>query len=321
MEYYIGCDLGGTNIKAGLVNVNSGQVLFSKSIPTFSREGEKAVIDRMAELMTSLIAETQIPYADIGGVGVSAPGMLDLDKGLTVFLPNLPGQWRNVPLKAKLEQKLKLPVALLNDVRAITYGEWAYGAGKGVDDMACFAIGTGIGGGLIINKKLLLSNGGTAGEFGHLTVEIHGPLCGCGNNGCLEAYASGPAIATMGVRAVEQGWTTKIAELCGGDLNLIDTKLIADAAASGDKVAKDIWDSAGYYLGICVANVILITGPQRIVISGGVAAAGELLLEPIRRVIKERIFVVPTDKIQVVQGSLGNDAGILGTAKWAEVNN
>ena len=320
MEYYIGCDLGGTNIKAGLVNVTSGQVIFSKSIPTFSREGHDAVINRMAELMASLIVETQVPGDEIGGVGVSAPGMLDLEKGETVFLPNLPGQWRNVPLKARLEEKLKLPVALLNDVRAITYGEWAYGAGKGTMNMACFAIGTGIGGGLIIDGKLLLSNGGTAGEFGHLTIDIHGPLCGCGNNGCLEAYASGPAIATMGVRAVEQGWTTKIAELCGGDLNLIDTKLIADAALSGDKVAKDIWESAGYYLGISVANVILIAGPERIVISGGVAAAGELLLEPIRKVIKERIFVVPIDKIDVVQGTLGTDAGILGTAKWAEVN-
>ena len=321
MEYYIGCDLGGTNIKAGLVNVTSGQVIFSKSIPTFSREGHDAVIERMAEVMASLIVETQIQNRDIGGVGVSAPGMLDLEKGETVFLPNLPGHWRNVPLKARLEEKLKLPVALLNDVRAITYGEWAFGAGKGVENMACFAIGTGIGGGLIVNNKLVLSNGGTAGEFGHLTIDIHGPLCGCGNNGCLEAYASGPAIATMGVRAVEQGWTTKIAELCGGDLNLIDTKLIADAALSGDKVAKDIWESAGYYLGISVANVILIAGPERIVISGGVAAAGELLLEPIRKVIKERIFVVPIDKIDVVQGTLGTDAGILGTAKWAEVNN
>lgn len=321
MEYFIGCDLGGTNIKAGLVNIHSGQVIFSKSIPTLSREGSDAVINRMAEVISFLISETQISRSEIGGVGVSAPGMLDLEKGETVFLPNLPGNWRHVPLKSRLEEKLNLPVALLNDVRAITYGEWAYGAGKGVDNMACFAIGTGIGGGLIINKKLLLSNGGTAGEFGHLTVEIHGPLCGCGNNGCLEAYASGPAIATMGVRAVEQGWTTKIAELSGGDLNVIDTKLIADAALSGDKVARDIWESAGYYLGIAVANVIITTGPSRIVISGGVAAAGELLLEPIRKVIRERVFVAPIDKIEVVQGTLGNDAGILGTARWAADNN
>ncbi len=317
MKHYIGVDMGGTNIKAGMVDIELGTVIFSKSLPTLAREGHDAIIERISLAVDALIAETSIPKNKIGGVGVSAPGMLDLAKGETVFLPNLPGQWRNIPLKTRLERNLELPVALLNDVRAITYGEWAFGAGQGVDNMACFAIGTGIGGGLIINKQLLLSNGGTAGEFGHLTMDIHGPLCGCGNNGCLESYASGPAIATMGVRAVEQGWTTRIGELCDNDLNRIDTKLIAQAALEGDKVAQDIWDEAGSYLGIGVANIILTTGPSRVVISGGVASAGELLLAPIRKVIRERIFVVPTEHIQVVQGALGNDAGILGMARWA----
>ena len=317
MKHYIGVDMGGTNIKAGMVDIELGTVIFSKSLPTDSREGHDAVIERISLAVDGLIAETGIPKSKIGGVGVSAPGQLDLAKGETVFLPNLPGQWRNIPLKARLERNLELPVVLLNDVRAITYGEWAFGAGQGVDDMACFAIGTGIGGGLIINKQLVLSNGGTAGEFGHLTMDIHGPLCGCGNTGCLEAFASGPAIATLGIRAVKQGWTTRIAELCDNDLNRIDTKLIAEAARTGDQVAQDIWESAGYYLGIGVANIILITGPSRVVISGGVAAAGELLLAPIRRVIRERVFVVPTAHIEVVQGELGNDAGILGMARWA----
>ncbi|MCJ7696009.1 MAG: ROK family protein [Anaerolineaceae bacterium] len=317
MKHFIGCDLGGTNIKAGLVDVERGQVLLSHSIPTLAREGHAAVIKRIANVVESLISETKMSKSDIGGMGVTAPGRLDLIKGETIFLPNMPGQWRNIPLKTNLENLMELPVVLLNDVRAITYGEWAFGAGKGVDDMACFAIGTGIGGGLIVNKQLLLSNGGTAGEFGHLTIDIHGPLCGCGNKGCLESYASGPAITTMGVRAVEQGWTTLITELCENDLNRIDTKLIADAALNGDKVAKDIWETAGYYLGIGVANVIITTGPSRIVISGGVSAAGELLLAPIRRVIKERVFVVPTEHIAIVLGQLGNDAGILGMAGWA----
>lgn len=317
MKYYIGCDLGGTNIKAGLVDVESGKALLSYNIPTLAREGHSAVIQRIADAVKSLVSDTNTLLSDIGGVGVTAPGRLDLVKGETIFLPNLPGQWRNIPLKANLEKMLELPVVLLNDVRAITYGEWAFGAGQGVDDMACFAIGTGIGGGLIVNKQLVLSNGGTAGEFGHLTIDNHGPLCGCGNNGCLESYASGPAIVTMGVRAVEQGWTTLITELCDHDLNRIDTKLIAEAALSGDKVAKDIWESAGYYLGIGVANIIITTGPSKVVISGGVSAAGDLLLAPIRKVIKERVFVVPTEHIEVVLGSLGNDAGILGIARWA----
>ncbi|HOV30106.1 MAG TPA: ROK family protein [Anaerolineaceae bacterium] len=316
-QYYVGCDLGGTNIKAGLVDLLSGQVIASKNTKTLSYEGHEAVIRRMADLIMSLVAEAGFEWDQIGGIGVSAPGRLDLEKGETIFITNFPGHWINVPLKATLEEYLHVPVYILNDVRAITYGEWAFGAGKGVDCMLCFAIGTGIGGGVVMNNQLVLTQGGTAGELGHITIDIHGPICGCGNNGCVETLASGPAIAAMGLKAVVQGQKTIIGEMVNYDLNKITAHVIAKAAEAGDEVALSIWNEVGSNIGVAVINAALVVGPKRVVITGGVAAAGELLLHPIRETLRKRMIVMPADKIEIVQGSLGDNAGIIGLAVWA----
>ncbi|HEX9029740.1 MAG TPA: ROK family protein [Anaerolineales bacterium] len=317
MKAYIGCDFGGTNLKAGLVDPLNGLVSEQISIPTLSREGPEAVMDRMADLIRSVIARSGLDLADVGGVGISAPGVLDLENGLTLMLPNLPGNWPNVPLRDTISNLTGLPVALLNDVRAITYAEWRMGAGRGVDTMACFAIGTGIGGGLVINAQLHMGIGGTGGELGHTIIDFNGPLCGCGNHGCVEAYASGPAIAAMGVKAVTQGLTTHIGPLAEYDLNRITPKLIYQAALSGDPIALDIYAQAGYYIGIAAANVCASVGPRKIVIAGGVSQAGDLLLDPIRRTIRERVFIMPVEQVQVVPAELGNNAGVIGTALWA----
>ena len=320
MTYLVGCDLGGTNIKAGLVDITQEKVLHSKSAPTLAYEGHASVMKRMSELIREMIAEQGLDLNAIEGVGISAPGMLDLQKGTTVFLPNLYGQWRNVPLRDTISKQLDdMPVSMLNDVRAITLGEYTFGAGRGVENIACFAIGTGIGGGVIVQGELVLGIGGTAGELGHQTIDFNGPRCGCGNHGCLEVFASAPAIANMGIKAVQQGLTTLIADLADLDLNKITPELICNAAKQGDEIANEIWEMAGHYIGTGVSNAIVTFGPSRIVISGGVAAAGDLLLDPIRKTVKERVFVVPTEKIEIVPGDLGNQAGIMGMAKWASL--
>ena len=233
-----------------------------------------------------------------------------------MFLPNLPGTWPHVPLRDTITKLTDLPVALLNDVRSITNGEWLFGAGRGVDTLAVFAIGTGIGGGLVINGQLHLGIGGTAGELGHTTIDFNGPRCGCGNYGCLEAFASASAIAAMGIKAVAQGLTTSIGDLCEYDLNAITPELIADAAQAGDKIAMDVYEQAGFYLGIAAANVCVSLGPRRIVIGGGVSQAGDLLLNPIRRTLRERVTIMPIEQVEVVQSQLGNNAGIIGVACW-----
>ena len=313
---YIGIDLGGTNIKAALVNTETGEISAVNSIPTNAREGHDSVIAQMAKVVDQIVTQSGFEKSDIGGIGVGLPGSIDIEKGTTVFLTNLPGHWIDVPVRDQLSKWTGLPVALINDARAMTLGEWRFGAGRGVD-IACLTLGTGIGGGLVINGKLHLGPTGSAGELGHISVDVNGPQCGCGNRGCIEAFASGPAISAMGMKAVVQGQETRIADLAGGDLNRITPELICEAAQAGDRIAKQIYEFAGMIIGAGVANIILAVSPRRIVIGGGVAAAGDLILEPIRRSIKDRVFLKEVDQIDVVPAKLGNNAGLIGAAVWA----
>jgi glucokinase len=317
MKKYIGCDLGGTNLRAAIVDVETGAVVHQMSLPTLAREGHEAVLKRMADLFLQLIQSAGMQREEIGGIGIGVPGLLDLEKGETLFLPNLSGTWPHVPVRDTIAELTGLPTTMLNDVRSITNGEWLFGAGRGVDTLAVFAIGTGVGGGLVINGQLHLGIGGTGGELGHMTIDYNGPVCGCGNHGCLEAYASGPAIAAMGLKAVTQGLTTCIAEMAEYDLNRITPKLIAHAAHAGDAIAVDIYERAGFYLGLGAANVCAAIGPRRIILAGGVAQAGDLLLEPMRRTLRERVTVMPVDQVKVVQSQLGDNAGVIGVACWA----
>lgn len=315
--HFIGVDLGGTNIKAALVNTETGEINEPSSIPTHARDGNDAVIANMGVLVERIIAAGGLKREEVGGVGVGVPGAIDMERGRTLFLPNLPGQWRNVPLAEKLTEHTHLPVRIINDARAMTLGEWRFGAGQGVPTIACYTLGTGIGGGLVINGQLHLGIGGGAGELGHVTVDMNGPKCGCGANGCVEVYASGPAIAAMGIKAVVQGATTRIAEMCENDLNRVTPELVCQAAVEGDSIAKEIYEFAGLCIGVAVASVVTAINPLRIVIGGGVAAAGEVILDPIRTTVQRRVCLTDLKHVQVVLAELGNNAGLIGAAVWA----
>jgi glucokinase len=317
MKKFIGMDLGGTNIKIGVVDLDTGTILDSTSIPTVARDGHDAVLERMSTLVLQMMERNHLQQNEVGGVGIGLPGVLNLAKGSTVFLPNLPGTWPNVPVRDVIQAKTGLPISILNDVRAITLGEWKFGAGRSVDTMACFAIGTGVGGGLVINGHLHLGLGGTSGELGHQTIDYNGPRCGCGNYGCLEAFASGPAIAALGLKAVVQGLTTDIGKLVNYDLNKITPDVIATAARQGDQVAQEIYSKVGNYYGIAIANILVSVGPRKVVMGGGVAAAGDLLFDPIRKTIRERAREIPVEEVEVVPAELGNNAGVMGLAQWA----
>jgi glucokinase len=320
MDHYIGVDLGGTNLRAAIVNIESGEFTGLKHVLAHAHEGHNAVMVRMADLINDVIASSEFQKSDIGGIGIGVPGVLDLERGLVLFLPNLPGNWPKVPLRDTIENRVGLPTFLLNDVRSMTLAEWTYGAGRGVDTIACFAIGTGIGGGLVINGQLHLGIGGTGGELGHQIIDMNGPPCGCGSKGCLEAFASGPAIAAMGVKAVMQGLTTSIGDLVDYDLNRITTRVIAEAANAGDAIAQGIYATAGFYIGIAVSNVLAAVGPRKVVIGGGVAQAGDLLLEPIRRTVDERVFIMPKEQVEILPAELGPYAGLVGAALWSKDN-
>lgn len=317
MKQYIGLDFGGTNLKAGVVNVETGEIAHVKSIRTQPYTGSLNVMRRMGDLIDKVIAASGSKKSALGAIGIGVPGTLDMEHGTVKFLTNLPGHWPNVPLAATIHEMIGLPIFLINDVRAITYGEWKFGAGRGATSMACFAIGTGIGGGLVVDNRLVLGIEGTAGEVGHISIDHDGPVCGCGSRGCVEAFASGPAIAAAGIKAVVQGFETSIGKMADYDLNKITAELIFRAAQAGDAVARDIFEKAGYYIGIAVANVLSTVGSRRIVIGGGVALAGDLLLDAIRRTIKERVRLMPVDQVEVVPAALGTDAGVIGAAAWA----
>lgn len=316
MNRYIGIDLGGTNLRAAIADTDTGEIFYQRKCPTLASEGQDAVIRRIIELINEIKAESN--GNTIKGIGIGVPGTPDIDTNVIEFLPNLPGKWLNVPLGAIIEEQVKMPVALINDVRAITLGEWMFGAGRGSDTVACLAIGTGIGGGVVVNGQFHLGIGGTAGEFGHHVVEVDGLPCGCGGKGCLELYASGSAIAAMGAKEVMHGHTTRISELVNHDLNRIDAGVVVQAAKEGDPIAMGILQRAGAYLGIAVGNILGIISPEKVIFGGGVSVAGDLLLRPIVQTVKERVHVVPLQKVQFVLAELGINGGLIGAALWAQ---
>src|SRR5512141_2008137 len=266
MNRYIGIDLGGTNLRAAIADADTGEIFYQRKCPTLAAEGQDAVIRRIIELINEIKAESN--GNTIKGIGIGVPGTPDIDTNVIEFLPNLPGKWLNVPLGAIIEEQVKMPVALINDVRAITLGEWMFGAGRGAETVVCLAIGTGIGGGVVVNGQFHLGMGGTAGEFGHHVVEVDGLPCGCGGKGCLELYASGPAISAMGVKEVMHGHTTRIGELVNQDLNRIDAVVVVQAAREGDPIATAILQRAGMYLGIAVGNILGVISPERVIFGG-----------------------------------------------------
>ncbi len=318
MSHYIGIDFGGTNLRAAIADTETGQIFHQRKCPTLATEGQQAVVQRIVQLIRELLQMSGEPAGAIKGIGIGVPGTPDIETGVIEFLPNLPGRWLNVPLQAIVQEQIQLPVAVINDVRALTLGEWIFGAGRGADTLACLAIGTGIGGGLIVNGQFHLGIGGTAGEFGHHVVEVDGPPCGCGGRGCLELYASGPAIAAMGVKEVMHGHSTRIGELVNHDLNRIDAGVIVQAAREGDPIAMRILQRAGVYLGIAVGNILGVISPQRVILGGGVSVAGDLLLKPIVQTVSERVHVIPHQKVQFVLAELGINGGLIGAALWAK---
>jgi len=305
---YASVDLGGTNIKAVLGSAD-GTIVAADTRPTLSYEGPERVLDRVACLVEDLC---QAQGCRIAGLGMAMPGLIDFKNGRTLFLPNFPGKWRDVPVREMLAPRLECPVYLLNDVRTATLGELCYGHGRTARSMVLFAIGTGIGGGVVIDGRLHLGPLGAAGELGHHTILPDGPRCGCGNRGCLETLASAGAIVGEGVRLLLTGMAPKLYELVEGDPSRVTPKSMADAARAGEETIAEALQRAAGYVGIAAANVVVTLHPDLIVLGGGVAQMGELLREPVQRALQQRVGMLPTDQIAVKLSQLGDQAGALG---------
>ncbi len=313
MVHVIGVDLGGTKIAAAVLNTQTETIVNKQTIPTQAHEGPEAVIKRIAGLCAAL----RESGTAITGIGLGVPGTIDYQNGLTLALHNLPGDWEGRPVAAQLAEHVQTPVWLIVDAHAFALAEANLGAGRGSGTVACFTLGTGIGGGIAIDGKLHLGADGFAAFFGHQTVDVNGLPDGSGTPGALEGFASGPAIASLGIKYVQQGVTTRIRELAANDINNITPETIMQAAQLGDPIALDILDYAGKHIAAGIANVITILAPHRVVIGGGVAKLGNWIMQPIRKYLAVYSNTVPPEKCRLVMAALGDDAGILGAALWA----
>jgi glucokinase len=315
---YIGIDFGGTNIKA--IGITSeGETLCEKNVPANAEKGPEQVIEKIVSLINEVVDDCPVPREQFNAVGVAAAGIVDMERGICRFLPNLPG-WVNIHLVEKLLRKIDLQTFLINDVRAMTLAEWTLGAGVGVKNLICIAVGTGIGGGIVLDGKLYFGSEGLAGEIGHQTIEPDGPRCTCGNHGCLEALASGANIAFQAIRIVKQGATTIIRDLVENDLNRITPMVVAEAARSGDQMALDIWEREAYYLGMGLANLVVIFNPEMIILGGGIAEASDLLIEGVQETLRDRVLLGhDLKRLRIVPCKLKNLSGAIGAAAWAQI--
>ena len=310
MRYIVGIDLGGTNIVAGTVSEDGSEILGVLSEPTGAEGGADAVVDRIVRLAKKSIAASKVQ--DIAGVGIGSPGPLDTKTGVVLLTPNL--GWVNMPLRDRVAAGLGLPAALDNDANCAIYGEWWRGAARGVDYVVGLTIGTGIGGGIVLGGDVYRGASDIAGEIGHMTIDSTGRLCKCGNYGCLEAYASGPAIAARATEGTQAGADTSLPRYVDNDLSKITAQVVYQAAHDGDEFALEVVRDTAKFLGAGVASLINIFNPQVVVICGGVTLAGDKLFVPLRGEVKRRAFKPAVDVCRILPGELPGTAGVYGAA-------
>lgn len=311
----LGIDLGGTKILTSVVNARGGMLSRDRTA-TPAAEGPGAVIEAMAASAGRALEGASLSMDAISAVGIGAPGLSDSKAGILFTSPNLPG-WKDVPLRDILRDKMKKKAFLVNDGNAAALGEYFFGAAKGVRHFIYITISTGIGGGIVVDGKILTGSRGTAGEVGHMTIADEGPPCHCGNRGCWEALASGTALAGEARRRIEAGAETAILGLAGGRIEGVTAQTVQSAAEKGDRLAHELILRTARYFGVGLANLINIFNPAMIVIGGGLSNMGDRLLQPAYRAAEERTFPQAYGAVRFVPAALGRDSGVLGAAAFA----
>ncbi|VWL85075.1 ROK family protein [Oceanivirga miroungae] len=312
MKYYGGIDLGGTNTKIGLLDTNAN-LIFSTSIKTEAIKGFEDTVDRICNAFKEEVRKNNINYDDIIAIGAGIPGPA-LDKRVCVGFANLP--WPNdLKMADLIEEKLNKPCFIDNDVNVITLGENFAGAAKGYKDILCIAIGTGIGAGIISGGKIISGKKGAAGEIGHLVLVPNGMLCGCGHNGCFEAYASATGIERIANSELVVNRTSSLHEL--KKVRNIEAKDVFDAAKNGDILANQIVDKEADYLALGISHGLNLVNPSVVVLGGGVALAGDFLLDKVKKILPQYALSATLDGLEIKGATLGNDAGIYGAAYLA----
>ena len=304
----VGVDVGGNKIAVALGTCD-GRILAEAKMETRPEAGPANAFERISEWIDRQARDNSLaPQA----IGVGVPGLVDPQAGVIEFLPNLPSHWYGFRAVDFLRESTGKPAFLLNDARLATLGEFTFGADSGTADMLIVTIGTGIGGGLILDGRLRLGLHGGAGEVGHQTILPDGLPCTCGNRGCLETLINGRSLSAEGVSLAESGAAPHLAEIVHGDWSRVTPKEMCLAVERGDQAVLAVIERAAKYLGIGIANAITITAVKQVVLCGGVAALGDLLLEPVRAIVRERVRMFPSDGIRIRCSTLGERVGALG---------
>jgi glucokinase len=313
MRYIVGVDVGGTNVVVGTVPEDGSAVHGLQKSRTLNTDGPDAVIAQIAQLVDRSLTEARSiigEAVDVAGVGIGSPGPLDTKTGVVLLTPNL--GWRNLPLRDRVSDAVGLPATLDNDANCAIFGEWWRGAARNAQTVVGLTIGTGIGGGIILNGEIFHGASDIAGEIGHMTIDSTGRRCNCGNYGCIEAYASGTAIAARAVEGIQAGADSTLGTYVDGDLNAVTAQVVYDAAHAGDEYALEVINNTAHFLGAGVANLINIFNPEVVVICGGVTAAGDRLFKPLRAEVKQRAFRPAVERCRIVPGALAGTAGVYG---------
>lgn len=308
-KHVVGIDIGGTKL-ATVAADDSGKLLSKVRRPTRADKGPEYAIQLLFEMVYETIVQAGLERKAISAIGVSCGGPLDTKTGVVYSPPNLPG-WDAFPLKAQLESEFKIPVTIENDANASALAEYRFGGGIGYNSVLYMTMSTGIGGGIVIDGKIYHGANDSAGEVGHQILLPDGPLCGCGKRGCLEALCSGPAIARRAKEAVEKESNTAILTLTDGDIETIKSEHVLAAARQGDALASKLVDETAYYMGWGIANLVNILNPDIVLLGTIAIAAGDLLLEPIRKTVLDLAMARPAEAVQIMPAKLGESLGDL----------
>ena len=315
-EYFVGVDLGGTKILAGVFK-NSLECIGTAKLSTKSQRGMESVVERVARCAQDAVDEADLTLKQLSGVGVGAPAAVDFKEGRVIFAPNLEG-WKDVPLKKDLEKLLGVPVFVENDCNICALGVHVAELKGKPKNMVGIFVGTGIGGGIIINGDLYGGFNHTAGEIGHMVLDVNGPKCGCGNKGCFEALASRTAIFQQIKAGIKDGQKTILTEMLGESLSDLRSGDIRKAIRRGDKFVEKIVEGAAEYIGIGVANLVNILGPEVVVVGGGVLEAlADEMMSVIVETAKDYAMPGTMNDVEIIASKLGDSAGITGGAVLA----
>ncbi|MCZ2270266.1 MAG: ROK family protein [Ignavibacteriales bacterium] len=315
-KYALGVDIGGTNIKIGIVS-DRGKLIKSHSVKTQPESGPKKVISNICKGIDEILEKNKLK---IQGIGVGCPGVVQIKKGIVENAPNLPG-WKNVKLGQILKNRYGYKIHIENDANAAAIGELIFGAGKKFDSFVMVTLGTGVGGGIVFDKKIFRGEFGAAGEVGHISIDINGPKCNCGSTGCIEAYAGNAYLREIVRSELPEHRDSEIWKLIENDLSKVSPKIIQLAAEKNDAYAKFVIERMGRQLGAALASLSNLLDISTFIIGGGVAGFGKPLFDSTRKTIANRVLLPLRQRVLVIPAKLKNEAGIKGASSLVFYNN